>query len=307
MEIVWITQVLNRALIAGTPLLLGTIGGIVTERSGILNLGMEGMMAVGAVIGFIVASLTKQPMIGFLAAGFTTALFSLIHALICVGLKSNQVVSGLALTMLGLGLSGILGKAWVGKPLTVRFSEISLPYLHRIPVLGTSLFSSNVIFFFSILACFMVWMMIYRTRWGMQLRAVGENPQAADAMGVSVAGTQTLAIAIGGFFAGCAGAYVSLIYMPTWMEGIIGGRGWIIIALTIFSAWNPLKAFGASYLFGAIFVLQYLLQPFGLSPNLLMTMPYLSTIVVLIIGSRRARRTKKGAPGSLGLSFIKSS
>lgn len=305
MDVVWLAQVLNRAFIAGTPLLLGTLGEIVTERSGVLNLGMEGMMAIGAVTAFMVGFLTGQPWLGFFAGACCSAVFSLIHAGICVGLKGKQVVSGLALTMLGLGLSGLLGKAFVGKPLTQRFPQWSVPGLNRLPVLGEALFTQDPLFYFSLLCALLVWILIYRTRWGMQLRAVGENPVAADAMGISVGKMQTLAIMLGGFLAGCAGAYISLVYMPTWMEGIIGGRGWIVIALTIFAGWNPIKAFGGSYLFGGIYVLQYLLQPFGFPPNLLMMLPYLSTIGVLIIGSRQARISKKGAPAHLGETFIK--
>ncbi len=305
MDWLMVSQILNRALIAGTPLLLGTIGEIVTERSGILNLGMEGMMAIGAVTAFMVAYLTGQPWLGFIAGGLASGAFSLLHALVCVGFKSNQVVSGLALTMLGLGLSGLIGKPYVGKPLTTRFPEISIPYLHRIPVLGTSLFQQDPLFYFSVGMALIVAFLLYKSRWGLHLRAVGENPKAADAMGIPVYALQTIAIMIGGFFAGCAGAYVSLVYMPTWIEGMIAGRGWIVIALTIFSAWNPLKAFGGSYFFGGIYVVQYLLQPLGLSPNLLLTLPYLATIGALILGSHQARKSKKGAPASLGVSYIK--
>jgi simple sugar transport system permease protein len=302
---IFIANVLSRMFIAGTPLLLGTIGEIYAERSGILNLGIEGMMAVGAVTGFAITHITGNPLLGILTAGIVGSSLSLIHAFITISMKANQVVSGLALTMFGIGLSGLLGKSFIGTPLINKFNEIEIPLLNKLPILGTSLFTKDPIIYLSIFISFLMWFILFKTRWGIEIRSVGENPIAANAMGINVYKVQYICVLVGGFFSGLAGAYLSIIYITTWIEGMTGGRGWIIIALTIFANWNPLKAIISAYIFGGVFILQYLLQPLGISPNLIMMFPYLATILILFIGSNKAMKRRIGAPAYLGVTFVK--
>ena len=304
-SIAFFISLFSRMLIAGTPLLLGTIGEIYTERCGILNLGVEGMMAVGAIAGFATAQLTGNMWLGILAAGIAGMLLSALHALVAITLKASQVISGLAITMLGLGLSGFFGKKFVGIPLTIRFQDYPLPFLSRIPMIGNILFTRDALFYLSLILTFLLWFVLYRTRWGIQIRSVGENPKASDAMGVNVYRIQYLCVMVGGFFAGLAGSYISLVYSPTWVEGVTGGRGWIVIALTILATWNPMKAFIGAYLFGLIYVLQYLLQSKNISLNILMMLPYVMTLLVLLLGSSNAKRKRSGAPQSLGIPFNK--
>jgi general nucleoside transport system permease protein len=300
-----LTNVLSRTFIAGTPLLVGAMGEIYSERAGIMNLGVEGMMSFGAVTGFAVAHLTGNPWLGFLSAGMVGAMMSLIHAFVVIGLKGNQIVSGLALTMLGLGLSGMFGQSFIGIPLENKLSEIKIPLLSEIPILGSSLFSKDPIFYISIILAVILWFILFKTRWGNEIRSVGENPVASNAMGINVYKVQYVCVVIGGFLSGLAGAYLSIVYIPTWIEGMTGGKGWIIIALTILAGWNPIKAIFAAYLFSIIYVLQFLLQPLGVSPNILLMLPYIATIVILFIGSSEAMKRKIGPPAALGVRFDK--
>jgi ABC-type uncharacterized transport system permease subunit len=294
-----VVSVCQRTLIAGTPLLLGTIGEVICERSGVLNLGVEGMMAVGAVTAFIVTFVTGSPWLGMCAAIVAGALFSLLHAFASVSLQANQVVSGLALTMLGLGISGIAGKPYVGRPLEVKMMAVKIPVLGDIPYLGQIFFDQSPFFYLGILLAVAAWLMMGYTRWGIVVRSTGENPIAADAQGINVALVRYACIAIGGAFAGMAGANLSISYSKSWIEGMTAGRGWIVIALTIFALWNPTRAIWGAYLFGGIFVLQYLLQPLGISPNLLAMLPYIATLAVLLVGSLKNRRRLAG-PEMLG-------
>jgi len=294
-----------RTLVAGTPLLLGTLGEVLAERSGVLNLGVEGMMAIGAVTGYLAALASGSPWVGLAAAVVAGALISLVHAFVSVTLKANQVVSGLSLTMLGMGMASLLGKPYIGKPLPVKVEVLPIPGLADIPVLGPVLFSRDPVFYLSVLLGLLFWFLVGRSRWGIEVRSVGENPAAADAAGVSVSGLRYLCTFIGGALAGLAGGYLSLVYSNSWMDGMTGGRGWIVIALTIFALWRPLRAFLGAYLFGVIFVLQYLLQPLGIPPNLLGMLPYLATLAVLVIGGLRAAHRHLAAPAALGEPFTK--
>jgi simple sugar transport system permease protein len=298
-------SVIARMLVAGTPLLLGTVGEIYSERSGILNLGVEGMMAVGAVTGFGVAQISGNMWLGILTAGLAGLALSLLHAFVSITLKASQVISGLALTMLGLGISGFMGKRFVGVPLPFRFQDYPIPLLSRIPFIGSILFTRDAVFYLSIVLTLALWFLLYHTRWGVQIRSVGENPKASDAMGIPVYRIQYICVMVGGFLAGIAGSYISLIYSPTWVEGISGGRGWIVVALTILAVWNPIKAFIGAYLFGLIYVLQYLLQSKNIPINILMMLPYVTTLFVLLLGSNNATRKKSGAPRFLGTPFNK--
>lgn len=298
-------SVLTRTLIAGTPLLLGTLGEIITERSGVLNLGVEGMMAVGAMSAFTVTLITGSPWLGLLAAVLAGALAAGLHAFVCVSLRANQVVSGLALTMLGLGVSGLFGRPFIGRPLPQKLNAVRIPGLAEIPVVGRIFFSQDPLFYLAVVLGILLWILLSRTRWGIQIRSVGENPAAAEVQGVDVARVRYLCVVLGGALAGMAGAHLSLVYSKSWTEGLTGGRGWIVIALTIFALWNPLRAFLGAFLFGCIFVLQYLLQPIGVPPNFLAMMPYLATLAVLLVGGLRKDRRRLLAPAKLGEAYSK--
>ena len=295
-----VVTVLKRALVAGTPLLLGTLGEIMAERSGILNLGVEGMMSIGAVSGFIAAFATGNPWIGLLAALLAGMVLSLIHAFVSVSLKGNQVVSGLALTMLGLGMSGVWGKPYIGRPLAARMQPLEIPFLSDLPVVGEIFFRHDAFFYLSILLGLILWFLLAKTRPGIEIRSVGENPRAAETQGVNVSFIRYVSTLLGGMLAGMAGAHLSLSYSGSWTEGITAGRGWIVVALTIFALWNPLKAFIGAFLFGGVFVLQYILQPLGISPSFLAMMPYVTTLGVLILSGFRADQRSLDAPATLG-------
>ena len=301
-----IVSILTRAIIAGTPLLLATLGEIVTERAGILNLGMEGLMSTGAVSAFIVTFVTGNPWLGMLTAILISSLLSVLHGFVCVTLRANQVVSGLALTMLGLGISGLWGKPYIGRPLPNRMPHLKISVLGEIPVVGRILFSHDAYVYLAVLLGIVIWFIVQHTRMGITLRSVGENPKAAEAQGIRVNLVKYLAIIVGGGLAGMAGAYLSTAYSGSWIEGMTAGRGWIVIALTIFALWQPGKAFIGAYLFGGIFVLQYMLQPLGISPNILAMLPYLSTLLVLFIyGLTLSGQRRMNAPATLGEPYVR--
>ncbi len=295
----FILAAVRAAIPAGTPLLYGTLGEVYAERSGVLNLGVEGMMIMGAVSGFAVAQTTGNVWLGITAAAVVGGLMALIHAFASVTLRVNQVVSGLALTMLGLGVSGMMGKQFVGQPLSVRLQPVHIPVLSDLPVVGELLFRFDVLVYISILLVPALWFVLYKTRLGVTLRSVGENPSAADALGVNVPFVRYAAVAFGGMMAGIGGAYLSISYAPAWIEGMTAGAGWIVIALTIFAIWDPRRALLGAYLFGGVRVLQFRLQPLGISPNLLNMLPYLLTILVLLLISRQAAKRRSSAPASL--------
>jgi general nucleoside transport system permease protein len=293
-----IISTLQRTMVAGTPLLLATTGEIICERSGILNLGVEGVMAIGAVTAFIVTMTTGSPWLGVavaIAAGMT---ISIIHAFASITLQANQVVSGLALTMLGLGLSGMIGKPYVGKPLLIKMEDWNIPWFSDLPWLGKIFFSQSPFFYLAILLALVSWFFLERTRLGIEIRSTGENPQATETQGVNVSKLRYLSVIIGGGFSGLAGAHLSISYSKSWIEGMTAGRGWIAIALTIFALWNPGRAIWAAFLFGGIFVVQYLLQPLGISPNFLAMLPYIATLVILLLMSFKDPK-KLNAPAML--------
>ncbi len=294
-----VISVAQRTLIAGTPLLLGTIGEVICERSGILNLGIEGMMAIGAVSAFIVTFVSHNPWLGLFVAIWAGVLISALHAFASISLQGNQVVSGLALTMLGLGISGLVGKPYVGHPLAVKIKTLAIPVLADIPFVGPIFFNQSPFFYLALVLALAAWFMLEYTRLGVRIRSAGENPKATEAQGINVDRIRYLSVLIGGGFAGMAGANLSISYSKSWFEGMTAGRGWIVIALTIFALWNPLRAAIGAFLFGGIFVLQYLLQPLGISPNFLAMFPYMATLAVLIFGSLRNKK-QLDAPAMLG-------
>jgi len=305
-----IVSLLYDAIRAGTPLLLGTLGEIYAERSGVLNLGVEGMMIMGAVTGFGLTLATGNVWLGILCAAIVGGLFALIHAFMSITLRVNQVVSGLALTMFGLGMSGLLGKAYVGIPLLCPLRSVSVPVLSTIPALGPLLFQHDQLVYLSIALVPLLWLILFKTRVGINIRSVGENPATADALGVNVYRVRYFCVLLGGVLAGLGGAYLSVAYRPAWTEGMTAGIGWIVIALTIFAMWSPGRALIGAYLFGGVQALQYRLQPpppagLGISPNLLAMLPYALAIIVLLAGTQETIRKRMGAPSALGTPYVR--
>lgn len=296
---------LAAAVKAGTPILYAALGEVMTERAGVLNLGVEGMMLVGAVSGFTVAMRTENLLLGVAAAMAAGALLATIHGLITVTLRANQVVSGLALTIFGTGLSSFLGKPMIGQPLPVKFEVGSLPVLGNIPFIGPILFSHDTLVYATYVLVPVLWWYMFRTRPGLHMRAVGENPAAADAMGINVYLTRYAYVAAGGALSGLGGAYLSLAYAPSWVEYMTAGRGWVAVALVIFAMWNPARALLGAYLFGGVEALTFRVQAVGTnwSPFILHMLPYLFTIVVLMLASSQNMRKRLGAPAALGLAY----
>lgn len=300
-----IISILAAAITAGTPLLFAALGEIFAERAGVLNLGVEGMMLTGAVTGFMVAVTTGNPWLGALGAVLAGGIISLIHAVLCVTMQANQVVSGLALTIFGTGLSGYLGKAYIGIPAPKTFTKFAVPLLSDIPFIGPVLFNQDALVYCSYLLVPIVWFYIYKTKHGLNLRAIGENPAAADAMGINVFTLRYFYVVLGGMLAGLGGAYLSLAYAPSWLENMTAGRGWIAVALVIFATWNPLKAVGGAYLFGGVDALGYRMQAMGLdiSSFFLKMLPYIFTIIVLIFATTQTNKKNIGPPGALSLPY----
>lgn len=300
------TAILATAVTAGTPILYAALGELVTERAGILNLGMEGVMLVGAVSGFTVTVQTGNHWLGIVAAMVAGGLLALIHAFLTVTLQANQVVSGLALTLFGTGLSGYLGKPMVGIPVANPFRDVPVPGLSDLPVIGPVLFSHDALVYLSFLVVPLLWFYLYKTRFGLNLRAVGESPAAADAVGINVFLYRYVHIIMGGMLAGIGGAYLSLAYAPSWLENMTAGRGWIAVALVIFATWDPIKALIGSYIFGGVDALGYSLQAMGLikiDTNFLKMLPYIFTVIVLIIATRETSKRRVATPGALGLPY----
>ncbi len=293
--------VLIAALIsAATPILLAATGELVAERAGVLNLGVEGMMITGAVCGFIISVNTGSPALGFVMAAVGGAMLSLLFAFLTQVALANQVASGLALTLFGLGISSLMGQNYVGiKP--PRLEDVNFGPLSDIPILGPILFSHDPIVYVGLLIVAAVWVTLKFTRAGLVLRAVGENHDAAHALGYKVKRIRTLAIMFGGACAGMGGAYISLIRVPQWTEGMTAGVGWIALALVVFASWKPWRVLLGAYLFGGITQLQLNLQGAGVAipVEYLAMSPYIVTIVVLVILSA----DKSRAPRSLGRIF----
>lgn len=290
---------------AATPILIAAIGELIVERSGVLNLGVEGMMIMGAVTGFGVALTTGSPWLGFLAAAVVGALFSLLFGFLTLTLVTNQVATGLALTLLGLGVSGMIGEAFIGQP-GVKMGTISIPGLSDLPFVGKLLFGQDPIFYLSILLTFCVAWFLFRTRAGLTLRSVGDNHGSAHALGINVIGIRYMAVMFGGACAGVAGAYLSLVYTTQWIENMTAGRGWIALALVVFASWRPWRVLAGAYLFGAVSIGQLHAQALGIGvpSQLLSSLPYLATIVVLVLISRNRRLTMVNTPASLGRPFV---
>ncbi|HFD38763.1 MAG TPA: ABC transporter permease [Anaerolineae bacterium] len=316
----WII-ILQAGVASGTVLLFATIGEIFAERSGVLNLGVEGMMLMGAMSAFSLAVHTGNPWLGLLVAMLVGGLLALLHGLVSIHLQADQVVSGLTLTFLGTGLSLVLGEGLSKAGAISLLPVFSIPLLDKIPILGPILFTNQSILVYAGYLFFpAAWFYINRTRPGLHLRAVGEYPAAADALGINVYRQRYLYVFVGGVLAGLAGATISLAVSPGWFSELTtSGQGWIAIGLVIFAQWDPLRAAGGAYAFGALrrlildlqgpTTLMGLPNPFYYNPYLgffLQMLPYAFTILVLIIGSREAMRKRLGAPAALGVPYIRS-
>jgi general nucleoside transport system permease protein len=315
-----IINILQAGVASGTVLLFATLGELIAERSGVMNLGVEGMMLMGAMSAYSVAVATGNPWLGVLVAMIAAGLLSQIHAFITITLQADQVVSGLALTFLGAGISLVLGEGLSKAGTVPLLSSFSIPVLAQIPVIGPIFFlNQNVMVYIGYLFIPLTWYYINRTRPGMHLRAVGEYPAAADALGINVYLLRYFYVFVGGLLAGLAGATISLAVSPGWFSELTtGGQGWIAVGLVIFAQWDPLRAAFGAYAFGALrrlildiqgpMLLLGFRNPFFYNPYwgfFLQMLPYAFTIIVLVIGSREATRKRVGAPAALGNPYIR--
>jgi simple sugar transport system permease protein len=294
----------NTALASGTTLALAALGLLINERAGVLNLGAEGMMLVAAVAGFAITFGTGSDLLGFAGAALAGAALATVFGVLVIWLNTNQYATGLAISLFGYGFSAFVGVAMVGKILPER-ERFAIPVLSDLPVVGPALFSHHpMVYVAMVIAVGLTWW-LYRSRSGLLLRAIGENPEPAHALGYPVRLIRLAAVAFGGALCGLAGAYVSLVTAPLWVEGLTAGRGWIALALTVFATWRPLRALAGAYLFGGVTVLQLNLQAQGvqIASHFLNMLPYVATIVVLALISRNVAFIRVNMPASLGKPF----
>jgi simple sugar transport system permease protein len=292
-------------LAASTPLLLAAAGELVVERAGVLNLGVEGMMIMGAACAFAGAYVTGSTLLGALCGMLAGMALSAIFALLTLGLAVNQVATGLALTILGIGLSGLIGSGFVGEKI-VPAPQLTLPLLTNLPFAGRILFGQDAFVYLSLALVAAIWWFIYRTRAGLVVRAVGDNHASAHALGYPVLTIRAFAVLFGGACAGLGGAYLPLAYTPFFISGMTAGRGWIALALVVFASWLPGRLVAGAYLFGAVTILQLHAQGagFGIPSQLMSSLPYLATILVLVVISRARGTMRSASPASLGLVFV---
>lgn len=303
MSSVWVTT-LAVAMAAGTTLVFAAVGEVIAERAGVINLGLEGMMLVGAVAGFRGMDGSGSVWIGVAWALAAGAALGLLHAVLTISLRASQIVAGLALTIFGTGLSAFVGKDVVGLPAKQMLAPYAIPVLSDIPALGEILFDQNVLVYAAYALVAASWVLLFRTRVGLHLRAVGESAATADAMGVGVVRIRYLAVVSGGALAGLAGAYLSLARTPGWSEGMTAGRGWIALGLVIFARWNPIGALAGGFLFGLMEALNFQAQAVGItiSPFFLGMLPYLFTILAVVFAAAVGGR-RLGAPAALGIPY----
>ncbi len=302
--VAFLGPVLAAMLTAATPLLFAALGELVVEKSGVLNLGVEGMMLAGAVIGFIAAVTTGSSTLGFLAAAFAGLAMGALFGLLTLGLLANQVATGLALTLFGVGLSALVGQGYVGRPIA-DVPELYIPGLTDLPVIGPALFGQDALVYLALAMVPAVHWFLFSTRAGLVLRAVGENHAAAHALGYKVVRIRFLAVLFGGAMSGMAGAYLSLDYTPMWAENMTAGRGWIALALVVFATWKPGRVLLGAWLFGGVTIAQLHVQGHGFAvpPQLLSMLPYVATVLVLVAISRDVARIRLNAPACLGKVF----
>jgi len=303
-----LVNILLGVIIAATPLVFASIGELVAERWGVLNLGVEGMMVIGAIAAFAVTHGTGSYVLGAFAGALAGATMGALFGLLTLTLMSNQVATGLALTMFGLGLSALIGQSYSGVSLG-QFPKVHVPFLSDLPVVGPILFGQDIFVYLSIALVAGVAWYLANTRGGLVLRAIGENHDAAHAIGYSVVGIRYLAVTFGGACAGLGGTYLSLVQTPLWVEKMTAGRGWIALALVVFASWRPYRVLGGAYLFGGITIMQLHSQGLGIKidAQILSMLPYLATILVLVIISADRMKMKLNAPACLGKVFYASS
>ncbi len=294
------------AVASGTPILLAGLGELVTERAGVLNLGVEGMMLVGALTGFAASHASGSAWVGAGVAVAVGGAFALLHALPVVLLRVNQVVSGLAIVILGAGLASSFGRSFVGQ-VAPSFSDAPIPGLAKLPLLGPVFFSHDPLVYLGLVLVALVALVLGRTRVGLGLRVCGENPRLADAAGLRVSLYRVLATVVGGALAGLGGAYLSLADTPSWVDGMTAGRGWIAVAMVIFAGWSPGRLALGAWLFGGLVAIQFRIQAFGFDANMyvLKMLPYLLTLAVLLVATRGPWRHRLGAPAALGKPYAR--
>jgi general nucleoside transport system permease protein len=299
-----IIPIIASTVVAATPLIYAALGELIVEKSGVLNLGVEGMMLAGAVAGFAVSLHTGSAGLAFVCAAFAGALLSLVFAFFTLTLLTNQVATGLALTLFGIGLSAFAGHDFVGTPIP-GLRPIEIPGLSSIPIVGPLVFHYDVMVYLSVLLFFGVQWFLNRSHAGLTMRAVGESPAVAHAIGHPVIAIRYCAVMFGGAMAGIAGAYLSTVQTPMWVEGMTAGKGWIALALVVFGTWKPLRVVLGAYLFGGVTVLQLYAQGFGISlpSEFLSMLPYAATVVVLVVICRNPKTILLNQPVSLGTHF----
>lgn len=304
MSVDWLIPALLTIVTAATPLVFAAVGEVVVEKAGVLNLGVEGMMIIGAIAAFATAVSTGSEVLAILAGAGAGVLIAIIFGVLTVYLQSNQVATGLALTIFGLGLSALIGHSYVGKTFD-GLAKLNIPGISDIPIIGPVLFGHDALVYLSVVSVAIVAWVLTRTRAGLLIRAVGENHDAAHSIGYSVTLVRIGAIMFGGAMAGIGGAYLSIAYTPLWVENMTAGRGWIALALVVFASWKPWRAFFGAYLFGGITIIQLYAQGMGVevSAQFLSMLPYIATILVLVIISRDSARARLDAPACLGKNF----
>lgn len=303
----WTINFLSATIIAATPLLFATLGEILTEKVGNLNLGVEGMMMLGAISGFLVGNSTNNLLLAILA-GFLGGMFgAFVYGILVISLRANQTVSGLALTIFGTGVATMLGTSVMGvrvpDAIAAMSVKVAIPFLSKIPIIGPSFFKQDIFVYIGYLTVIIVSIYLYKTTIGLNATAVGENPAAADAASINITNYKYIHTLIGGGLAGLGGAYISLVYVPSWQNNIIAGRGWIAVALVIFANWNPMLALLGALVFGGLDIIGYRVN-LPISQHLISALPYLVTVFVLVITSIR-KSGKKAGPGALGLSYFR--
>jgi ABC-type uncharacterized transport system permease subunit len=305
-----LVSMLATSVAAASPLLLAALGELVVERSGVLNLGIEGIMLLGALTAVAATLGSGSVLVGIACAIAAGMLLGLLFAFLTVTIRADHVVAGLAMVLLGDGLSSFAGHALVGIDIGQNVPPLALPWISDIPALGQIFFRQNALVYFSYLMVAVVWYFLYRTRPGLALRAAGEKPSAVDVVGWNVFRIRYLAVLFGAGMAGLAGAFLSVAYLSTWAEGMTAGRGWVALALVIFAGWHPIKLLGGAYLFGFAYILIAQSQVLGgvfhmVSTYVMQMFPYLMAIVVLAVMGRRAMKQRVGAPEALALPYVR--
>lgn len=302
-----VALIIASAISGGTPLLFAVLGGILNEKSGVINLGTEGIMLIGAVMSCITFIQTGSLLITFLVAVVAAGGLGFIHAFLCITLRTNQIVSGLAITLFGTGLSAYLGKSVAGVALPVSIPKVSLSWLEAVPFIGPILSGLNIFIWISIALAIVLYLYMFKTSWGLHLKAVGDNPSTSDVMGLSVTGYRYFHVIVGSMLMGFAGFYLIMVYSPNWIEGMTAGRGWIAIALIIFARWNPLYALLGAYFFGGLDAIGFRIQlmDLGIPSYFLKMIPYITTILVLMFIGWKNRNKPSIEPTSLGAPYFR--